>query len=237
MHTAGVSPVEAEWLAYARRVCRDLQHRADCRSLGGSPVSDPLVAPDARWPGYLGQHYRPGDVLWVNIVHSDLAGGGAAAAAEVLVDANARWSSGKAEDEEYLRLTRKGYLDGFDHWKVGGDIRKVLGALGRSTTQFAYTNAARCQLVPAGKYEDTQDRLLFFCQGWLPLRGLVAALQPGLLFVTATRIAPMLNDLPGDPIVVVRTQRNGTRPYGWQPVDSKNWLTELTTAYRERTSA
>lgn len=63
---------ERAWLDYCRRVVRDDDHRVACALRGGSAAESPPVFADVRWPGYLGADYRPGGLLWVNIIHEDL---------------------------------------------------------------------------------------------------------------------------------------------------------------------
>src|SRR5690349_7092584 len=121
---------EARWLEYSRRVVSDTGHREACRARGGSPT-DPRLRPEVRWPGYAGARYRPGGMLWVNIVHRNMdIDGYTPLAIAQLAEATAAWSVNDISDDEYLAANRSGYMTGFDDggWYVGRDLRRLTEA-------------------------------------------------------------------------------------------------------------
>jgi hypothetical protein len=172
------------WLDYCKRVVSDKDHATLCASLGGStPAAG--VYPSNRWPGYVGERYAEGKLLWINIVHRDMIERWNGAEAARLAAATTAWSAGEIGDDDYLAANRAGYQAalGPNGWTVGRAVRKLTSALNWELGDVAYANAARCQVVPTGSYAEVQDRLVMFCQGWLPIRELVAILRPGLVYV------------------------------------------------------
>jgi hypothetical protein len=239
-------PHEWAWLDYCRRVVRDDEHRIDCAARGGSALGDPdgrgrVVYAEARWPGYLGALYRPGGILWVNIVHEDLGQRGYRAEADRYAGATARWRSAgqrdAGEDALYLEAQRRAYLGGLSTWTVGNLVRDVVvSTLGESLHTIAYCNAARCQVLVRkdGQHGPVQDRLVGLCQAWLPIDIAVDALQPSLVvFTSAVLLAERDWSWPGV-LVVGLTQRYRIQSRSpWQP-GMRPWREALRSEWMDR---
>lgn len=213
-----LSPLEIEWLAYARDVLSDEEHLAACRRIGGSPDHPGVDATDLRWPGYLGKDARAGScMLVVSNVHRDFASGGVSPQLrDQLVVATRAWRSRELDDDGYLDAVRAVYHAGLSRWRVGVHIRYVARVLGLTLQQVIYTNAARCQFpelppaIPAASA--TKVRLQQLCLRRFPIARLARAGQPSLILFTSTSAydeAVRLGDHSGVPEVCMH-QLNGT---------------------------
>jgi hypothetical protein len=137
--------IERRWCVYARRV---LEQRAGC----------PCDTDDAAWPGFIGENYSVGRVLIVGSIHNApvLRASGIY---NVLPYAK-RWVAADAgDDSRYLRVVRAAYADAIPHWiryvndngryvagAVWTNIAKVVGSLGLTLSDIAFTNLAKCGL-------------------------------------------------------------------------------------------
>jgi hypothetical protein len=125
-----VTEAEAAWLAYARAVLSDLEHRRECAALGASPEHPGVDATDLRWPGYLGADYVAGEgALCVGNVHRNFASGRITSSdRDRLVAATRGWRDGLVHDTDYLDAVRSVYLAGFAGWTVGKHLRFAVHA-------------------------------------------------------------------------------------------------------------
>ncbi len=187
-----ITPLERDWLTYARELLTDLPHRQACEDAGGSPEHPGVDATDLRWPGYLGEDVkRHIAVLVVSNVHRNFASGTIGVAdKDRLVEVTRRWRDRMVSDETYLRSTRDVYLAGFAGWRVGVHISYAVAKLGLSLRGIAYTNAARCQfpeifprLPHPGRTKAALQRL---CLQRFPLSRLTSMLNPRLIIYTST---------------------------------------------------
>jgi len=229
---------ETAWLEYSRTIVTDTTHRNACAALGGSATGVDGVITDLRWPGYSGQHYKPGGLLWVNIVHADLRQKGCEATASTLIEATRGWRDGEVTDQEYLDANRNAYSVGLRRWTVASLIKVIATqGLGVDIEEMAYVNAARCQVIPGSPQHAKQDRLVGICQTWLPISAALKALRPSLVVTTSAsvlRLAP----LPDNVLVVGHHQRRGLGLLAgspWKPseTDQRPWREQLAHAWRE----
>jgi len=61
-----------EWLAHARQLVADTEHRRACERALGPAATERMDASDLRWPGYVGASYCPGGVLMAATVHREV---------------------------------------------------------------------------------------------------------------------------------------------------------------------
>lgn len=181
-----------DWLAYARRLLEDQSHRAACDLVLGPQAVERADAGDLRWPGYLGESFRPGGLLVVQTVHREFSSGRPslpAAATGRLVAATRAWRDGSVDDAFWLQEMRAVYVAGFDrHWAVGRVLRALSRQIGVEVAEVAYVNAARCQVVEnEPQLEGLASRkqaVVRLCASAYPISDLVRLLDPGAIVVT-----------------------------------------------------
>ncbi len=194
---------ETAWLAYARDVLGDEQHRQRCAALGGSPPHPGVDDPDLRWPGYLGDAAASGPCLMaVGNVHRNFASGRITAGLrDQLLVATSGWSTGEIDDADYLAATRTVYRAGLAGWTVGKHIRFAVTAFGLGTESLVYLNAARCQYpeIPPklARASSTKVALQRLCLARFPLSDLVTALQPQAVLFSSTTAFDLAVDVRG----------------------------------------
>jgi hypothetical protein len=125
-----LSEAEGRWLDYAWSVVATPErHRTACTANGGAiPGPGRVEGNDLRWPGYLGEHYRPGrSVLCVGAVHREgtaalQAGDRVIAETDrALVEGAREWlGTGRSahSDERYLERLRAAYVRALPSWSV-----------------------------------------------------------------------------------------------------------------------
>lgn len=201
------SGLTQQWLAYARRIVADENHRAECAALGGSSDDPELNGVDLRWPGYLGEDYRIGGLLCVANIHRGFLSGGLAGDRALVDDTVAStrgWRDRQVDDDDWLFAVRAMYAKGLANggWDVARHFAFAYESLGERATSIAYSNTARCQHPTAAP-----KRLLAICLKRFPLTDLVRLLGPRLV-LTSSPVA--FEHLCGSCPLVYFHQRYGT---------------------------
>lgn len=206
-------PWELAWLQWARGVVRtkddQLEHFAWCQKRLGigaylhDEASDPASGPDLRWPGYVGNSWKPGaGVLFLGSVHSDFTklNGGAGSDARLadvrrLADAIRDYASRNADDTEagsrFLAASRQGYTALAPGWTRGRVLGAVLDAVMPEATpaegfaRSAWTNLAHCRArprhTPGGEYP--LQRACSGRAGAFPIDALIGTIWPAAILV------------------------------------------------------
>lgn len=199
----GLTTREVAWLAYARNVLGDEQHRSRCAAVGGSPLHPGVDDPDLRWPGYLGFAAADGAcLLAVGNVHRNFASGRITGALrDELLTATRGWAEGRVTDAAYLSATRNVYGAGLAGWTVGTHIRFAVAAFGLGTDSLVYLNAAKCQYpeIPPklARTSSTKVALQRLCLARFPLSDLVTTLQPRAVLFSSTTAYDLSVDIHG----------------------------------------
>jgi len=209
-----ITDLERRWLDYASSVVSDKSHRDECVKNGGIGIEDRSL----RWPGYLGEGYRKNGLVVIANIHRDFASGRASAdLARDLIRSTRKWRDSPRTffgDQEYLRINRRCYKQGFKKWTVGGIVRKFIGQVGLSLDDIVYFNAARCQAK-----KGPCKKLQRLCMDRFPLEGHIAMLRPRLILTCSEVVESMDQD-----VVEIKwfhqlnhTDRNKDRYDVWAP--------------------
>jgi hypothetical protein len=206
--------LENEWLSYAWSVLTDGEHVRQCEKSGGTGIEDVSL----RWPGYLGERYKPGGLMIVANIHRDFASGraGADLASRLVLSTKAWRDIGRSEasDSAYLSANRTCYLEGLRSWTVGSWLAKFVHLAGLRFEDVTYLNAARCQSMVGAR-----QSLQRLCLRRFPLRHLETILRPSLVLTCSTVVR---DETRLDAPVRWFHQRNGIDRYG-RPFDE--WAT------------
>ncbi len=183
------SSIEKKWLDYAWRVISDDSHIHTCASNGGGGIDHPTL----RWPGYLGENYEEGGLVFIANIHRDFNSGRAAntTLAQELVECSLRWlENGRSEesDRAYLDETRRCYQFGLERWNIGARFGEYLDLVGLDWRDIVYTNAARCQSL-----KGPEPRLQRICQAYAPFSDLERFLQPCQILTVSKLIRDEIN--------------------------------------------
>ncbi len=201
-----------EWLAHARQLVADTEHRRACERALGPAATERMDASDLRWPGYVGASYCPGGVLMAATVHREFASGRPPlleTERDRLVEATRSWRDQRLHDDLWLAEIQSVYANGLTrHWAVGRLLRALDDKIGLNVAEFAYVNAAKCQVVeqpPPPKAAAIKREVVALCSGDYPLSKLASILQPGALLVVKGTydVAATALEATGVPVVVV----------------------------------
>jgi len=192
--------LEAAWLDYSWNVITS-DHIETCINAGGISVDDQSL----RWPGYMGDDYSEGGLLFVGNIHRDFDSGKVKAGlAEKLSRGSKAWiSKGRSEesDRTYINNNRSCYLEGFAGWRIGTFFNQFLKQVDMEWREVAYTNGAKCQSL-----NGPEQGLQRLCQKTFPIDDLIKFLKPSVI-VTCSQ--PVRDQLGRDADVFWFNSRNG----------------------------
>lgn len=166
------------WLDYAVDVVTATDH--DCLDHGGGCL-EPGGEPGLRWPGYIGDRYVAGSLLFVGNVHRDFSSNDTPAwVSDLLVQTTNRLRGRPLEHrQQCLADVRRAYQQGLrgggerGSWTVARPFTHILGRLGLDWSQVAYTNASKSQAAPRADITSLIDK----CGERYPIDNLAARLE------------------------------------------------------------
>jgi len=182
------SSIEKKWLEYSWRLVTDDEHLIECKKNGGKGIDDK----ELRWPGYLGENYKEGGVVFIGNIHRNFNSGGAVNGdlAERLISNLRYWISqerGSITDSYYLAGNRANYLEGFSKWRISYCFKKFLDAANLTWKDITYINAAKCQSI-----DGPEKKLQKLCLKRHSLTDLFESLKPSVV-LTGSSVARDLN--------------------------------------------
>lgn len=178
-----LSPIHAEWLAYARTIigCAG-SHRAECERAGGASVSDGIDA-SLRWPGMLGPDYQRAQhkILCVGQIHLATEWSQKHRAnPSSLQPLMRQWLSGEVSDETFYERYSALYAKLLGLWGPWVKaFRPTLEAFGIGPSDVVYTNFARCWQSSGSRVYDAMD----CCARTFPIKNLYDIVKPDAVIV------------------------------------------------------
>ena len=195
-----MTELEAAWLDYSWEVITS-DHVETCVRSGGIGIDNQKL----RWPGYMGDGYTEGGLLFVGNIHRDFDSGKVKSGlAEKLSNGSIAWvNKGRSEesDNSYMQNNRSCYLEGFAGWRIGAFFKKLLTQVDMEWNEVAYTNGAKCQSL-----NGSEQKLQMLCQQAFPVKNLIRFLKPSVI-VTCSQ--PIRDQLGGNADVFWFNSRNG----------------------------
>ena len=210
----GTSGFDSRWLAYARDVLTDAEHRANCVTSGGArPTQDDPHA-TLRWPGYIGEGYAR--ILCLGIVHNgDMLYAGRRTGqpprrdpldlAKSVLDLEPvaiDWRAGSAGDQEYMAQVRTTYSRALPYWDTWKRIMPILKHFGYkeaidAVDHIAYANIAKCWSDTSDK-KRSDDKVMACCNRWAKgsKLALIKAIKPVCILAATWNPGFTSADLP-----------------------------------------